>query len=350
MTLKDEAKSIFERLSHEDGARVKIALFGKSGVGKSSIINKIIGHNVAKPGIRTDTTTEVAHYEWQGLHIVDMPGYGTKGFPKESYFEKLDILSFDAFICIYDGRFYEVDVDFFKKLKERNKPCIYVRNKCDSIFQEGHTIIDLKQEITDELKSLMGQESVVIFTSCRTSPPTGISILQDAIAASLGEVQRERYFRYAKAYSASFLESKKASCEKYIALASGASAANGLNPIPGLDISIDAGILLGLFAKIKSAYGIRDESLGMKDFLPKALAPIANRIISFASKDGLMILLKKFAGRVVAKSLLKWVPFVGQIIAASAGFAITMTAGKDYLKDCHEIAEYILNQEMKNGG
>jgi small GTP-binding protein len=346
MTLRNEAKTVFARLKTEDESKVRIALFGQPGAGKSSLINAITGQQLAPEGVNTDTTTEAISYEWHSLLLVDLPGYGTKGFPRETYFSKFDILSFDAFICCFDGKLRDADVDFFTELKRRGKPCIFVRNKVDALFQRGSTIDELKKRITEEVQRTLGEKTPFIFTSCRTG--TGISTLQDAVASGLGEVARERFFRFAKAYSTTFLESKRKSCEGYIALAAGTSAANGLNPTPGLDVSVDAGILIGLFAKIKAAYGIKDESLGAKDFLPQALAPIANRIISFASKDGLMILLKKYAGRVVAKSLVKWVPFVGQLIAASAGFAITMAAGKDYLKDCHAIAEYILNEEMKN--
>lgn len=60
-----------------------------------------------------------------------------------------------------------------------------------------------------------------------------------------------------------------------------------------------------------------------------------------------MILLKKYAGRVAVKSFSKWIPFVGQLIAASIGFAITMAAGNDYLNDCHQIAEHILEEELR---
>ena len=348
MSLRNEAKSVFQRLKTEDEAKVRIALFGQPGAGKSSLINAITGQPLAPEGVTTDTTKEAVHYEWHSLYLVDLPGYGTKGFPRESYFTKFDVLSFDVFICCFDGKLRDTDVDFFLELKRRGKPCVFVRNKVDALFQRGVTVQELKKKLSEEVAGTIGKDATLLFTSCKTG--TGIAGLQDALASCLGEVERERFFRFAKAYTTSFLEKKKKSCEGYIAIAAGASAANGLNPIPGLDISIDAGILVGLFVKIKAAYGISDENLGVKDFLPQVLAPIANRLLSFASKDGLMFVLKKFAGRIATKALVKWVPFVGQLVAASAGFAITMAAGKDYLKDCHQIAEYILDHEMKNGG
>jgi GTP-binding protein EngB required for normal cell division/uncharacterized protein (DUF697 family) len=348
MQLSNEVRDVFQRLKEEEQGQVRIALFGQPGAGKSSLINAITGQRLARVGVTTDTTKSAVNYEWQSLYLVDLPGYGTKEFPRKTYFERFDLLSYDVFICCYDGKHRADDVDFFRLLQEHGKPCLFVRNKVDALFQEGHTTKELQQSLRDELADAIHEDIVLIFTSCRKGHEVGIDELQDAIAARLGEVERQRFFRSAKAYSATFLKAKKKACERYVVLAAGASAANALNPIPGCDISVDVGILLGLFSKIKSVYGIDGYDLEAKTVLPKALAPIANRIIAFASKEGLMILLKKFAGRIVAKSLLKWVPFVGQMIAASAGFGITLAVGKDYLNDCHCIAEYILDQEMNN--
>ena len=313
MSLRTEAKAAFERLAKEDQAKVRLAFFGQPGSGKSSLVNAITGQDLAPEGVQTDTTKKAVHYEWNSLFLVDLPGYGTKGFPRETYFSKFDILSFDVFICCFDGKLRDTDVDFFLELKRHGKPCLFVRNKVDTLFQRGSTSAKLKKHIREEIAATLGKDTPLLFTSCKTG--TGIPELQDSIAAGLGEVERERFFRFAKAYTKDFLEHKRKACENYVALAAAASALNGLNPIPGLDISVDAGILAALFIKIRSAYGLRDEVLGAKDFLPQALAPIANRLISFASKEGVLLLFKKIAGRVAMKSLAKWIPFHSRPIA-----------------------------------
>jgi hypothetical protein len=76
------------------------------------------------------------------------------------------------------------------------------------------------------------------------------------------------------------------------------------------------------------------------------MIPIANRVIEYATKEGVIAILKKYATKLAVKSTAKYVPFVGQAIAASAAFAMTMGAGMSYLNDVHTLAEGILNKEL----
>ena len=114
MSIAEEAATIREKLKKDDSIKVSIALFGQPGSGKSSLINKIIGKKVAKEGVVTDTTTEQAMYEHNGLQFVDLPGYDTKRFPRETFFRNFNIESFDLFLCIFSG-----------KLRQRYPPRLY---------------------------------------------------------------------------------------------------------------------------------------------------------------------------------------------------------------------------------
>ena len=58
------------------------------------------------------------------------------------------------------------------------------------------------------------------------------------------------------------------------------------------------------------------------------------------------MLLKSFAGRQAVKTFAKYIPFIGQAIAAGLGYAITSNVGNSYLSDCHELAEEILNNKL----
>ena len=53
-----EIDKIRERLDKEKNTKVKVALFGQPGAGKSSLINKIAGEQVAEVGVETDKTTD----------------------------------------------------------------------------------------------------------------------------------------------------------------------------------------------------------------------------------------------------------------------------------------------------
>lgn len=347
MSIHADVEKIKDLLKKEDKKEVKVALFGQPGAGKSSLINKITNANLAKVSPNTDTTIDKAEYEVDGLLLVDLPGYGTKKFPKETYFEKFNINQFDLFLCVTSGALHQADTEFFQDLVEAGKSCIFVSNKHDMLWQDGVELSELEKSIRDDIAKHVGQKVTVIFTSCRNN--TGIDVLIDTITNNLDAAKKERWIRSASAHSSEFLEKKRAACEKYVTYAAVASAANGVNPIPGADAAVDVGILVGLFEKIRSSYGLDDDLLAKlkNEQIVKTVAPLASRVIQYAAKEGVLLLLKKFAGRVAVKTFSKYIPVFGQAVAAGLGYAITSNAGSSYLDDCHKLAEEILNNNLK---
>ena len=351
MSIHDDADRIREQIDGINSTRVRLALFGQPGAGKSSLINRLVGRQLAPTGTKNDITRAEQPYDWNGLHLVDLPGYGTPLFPADTYFEKFDIMSFDFFLCVFAGsRLTENDVSFFKRLKDEGKQILFVCNQRDSLWSDDGTPIELiEKEIEDNLKEQISSETIkLFFTSCRNKH--GIGELSKQIWILLGNInerKQEVWARSAKAYSKDFLEEKRRACEKLVALYAALSAANTLNPIPGLDISVDLGILIALFKSVRDNYGLTDESLELaKNLFGPAAAQFINNIIGFATKDGLIQLLKRFAGRAITKEFAKWIPIVGQLISGGLAFGITMTAGTSYLNDCHSLAEKILEREL----
>lgn len=346
MNLRDYAKHIQDQISKSEETKVRVALFGQPGSGKSSLINALVGQDLAEVGVHTDTTTVSKRYEWEGLILTDLPGYDTEKFPREKYFEQFDIHSFDLFICVFQDKFREADSRFFRDLKSVGKTCLFVRNKSDNLWQRGKTRDELQQQIVADTRKHTGDSSVdVIFTSCQTY--SGLESLADGVRRSLSEAKKERWTRTAKAYSESFLEEKRKACEKLVVLMAGLSAANGLNPLPGADLAIDVGVMQGLFIKLRGSYGLSDEKLQSVAKYAPALAPIANQVIEFATREGIFLLLKQFLKRRTLKEIAKYIPFVGQAVAASLGFLLTYQAGEKYLADCHKLASTILEMELQ---
>ena len=60
-----------------------------------------------------------------------------------------------------------------------------------------------------------------------------------------------------------------------------------------------------------------------------------------------MLLLKKFAGTVATKSFSKYIPLVGQAIAAGIAFKMTLSLGEDMVDDAEEKALEIF-ESLKN--
>ncbi|CAF1085676.1 unnamed protein product [Adineta steineri] len=52
---------------------INVAIFGVTSTGKSTIINKLLGKDVAAVGIG-ETTKDIQHYDGAGYRLVDIPG------------------------------------------------------------------------------------------------------------------------------------------------------------------------------------------------------------------------------------------------------------------------------------
>src|SRR6187431_2120533 len=106
MSLQDSAEKIKAQIQADDAAHVSIALFGQPGCGKSSLINRLTGQKLAVEGVRNDVTTERQEFEWNGLTLVDLPGYDTARFPASEYLARFKVLEFDLLLCVFDGKFH----------------------------------------------------------------------------------------------------------------------------------------------------------------------------------------------------------------------------------------------------
>lgn len=345
MSLTEEAERIRARMQSEDVVRVSIALFGQPGAGKSSLINRLTGQRLAREGVKNDITTDRQEFQWNGLTLVDLPGYDTEKFPADEYLARFGVLDFDLLLCVFDGKFHEADSALFQEVTRRGKVCLFVRNKHDTLWQEDREVEDLECEVTENVVQQIGEDHPVFFTSCRLN--TGLAELETAIRTRLDPAKKDRWVRAAKAYTREFLEEKRELCERRLTWAAAASAASGTIPIPGANLAVDVPVLVSFFKFVRDTYGLTDAVLTTKEYALPTLAPLVNGVVRFASTEGVVLLLKQSSALVTAEQISKYIPFVGSVIAASLGFLITRRVGSSYLTDCHRLAEVVLDARLK---
>ncbi|WP_159038512.1 GTPase [Brumimicrobium mesophilum] len=350
MNPKEVLNKINKDLESYKNAKIKCGIIGRSGTGKSSLINAIAGEEIAEVGEIETTVNLEDPIESNGLLFYDLPGCSTSNFPKEDYIKEFKIDEFDCVILVTADRFFEDDLYLIKELLAIKKPVFIVRTKIDFSIERGlkrgvlgsATYKKIFENIEENIKGL--EVNGIYLTSADHPKKFDFSRLLEDIFFSLNSFKKERFIADINITSQKILDEKKRIAEKTVMRHSALAAANGLNPIPGLDISVDLALVVKMSKEVQSIYGLGKEQQAFNiQFLDKKSAKfIASIVLQYSTKYGgkeaIMILLKKVGSTLATKSASKWVPFVGQVIAAGIGFKMTSWLGKDMVKDAEVIA------------
>ena len=168
-----------EKLENEDeDDQIKVAVIGKPNVGKSSLINKILGQNRTIVSDIAGTTRDAIDTEFENENgkytLIDTAGIRRKSKIKESI-EKFSIMRTllaieraDVCLMMIDATQGVTDQDtkIAGEAHEAGKGVIIVVNKWDAVEKETGTLEQYKKEVYDKLKYL--SYAPIIFISAKT--------------------------------------------------------------------------------------------------------------------------------------------------------------------------------------
>ena len=152
--------------SPEEEAAVKFAVLGRPNVGKSSLVNRVLGYNRVIVSETSGTTRDAIdtpfRFKGKEFIIIDTAGIRKKsrvGYQLEKYcvvealraIERCDVslLLIDA-----EERITEQDVKIAGLIHQKGKGCVVVVNKWDLIQKDNSTIGQYVEKIKDKLKFL----------------------------------------------------------------------------------------------------------------------------------------------------------------------------------------------------
>ena len=179
----DVLDEIYDKLppkeqGEDEDDSIKVAVIGKPNVGKSSLINKILGENRAIVSDIAGTTRDAIDTEFEnekGKYVlIDTAGIRRKSKVKESI-EKFSIMRTllaieraDVCLMMIDALEGVTDQDakIAVEAHEAGKGVIIVVNKWDAFEKETGTLEKYKKEIYDQLKYL--SYAPIIFVSAKT--------------------------------------------------------------------------------------------------------------------------------------------------------------------------------------
>lgn len=177
--LLDEIVKYFDKIESAESDSIKIAVVGRPNVGKSSMVNKILGYERVIVSDVAGTTRDAVDTPFtrndKNYTIIDTAGLrrkrGVEFDTVESYSVMRSIAAIkraDVVLIIFDSseEISEQDVRIAGMVHEEGKPCIIVMNKWDVVEKDTHTIEDYKKTLDNQLAFM--DYYVPIFVSAKT--------------------------------------------------------------------------------------------------------------------------------------------------------------------------------------
>ena len=179
----DLLDEIYEKLppkSEEEAedTKIKVAMIGKPNVGKSSLLNKILGENRSIVSDIAGTTRDAIDSEyknqWGEYVLIDTAGIRKKSKVNESI-EKFSIMRTllaidraDVCLVLLDATEGVTDQDakILGEAHERGKGIILVVNKWDAVEKDDKTMNELKKDIYNKLA--YATYAPILFISAKT--------------------------------------------------------------------------------------------------------------------------------------------------------------------------------------
>lgn len=149
--------------------RLHIGVFGRTNVGKSSLLNKITNQEVSIVSDIAGTTTDVVEKSMELLPVgpvtfLDTAGLGDETELSVQRIEKtmkvVNRIDVAVVVCDFNG-IGKFENDLIEKFKELKIPYLIVVNKCDLAPKSFH--IDLKSELSNIIYTSVKKDEKIVF-------------------------------------------------------------------------------------------------------------------------------------------------------------------------------------------
>jgi hypothetical protein len=179
--LREEYKQLRVMLDKLENGHLHIAVFGRVSVGKSSILNALLGKQAFSVSILHGETKTEGIEEWQevdagGVYLIDTPGINEiDGEQRELLAHEVASRS-DLLLFVVDSDLTDVELNALKMVAATNRPIILVVNKADQYNDDE--VLQLRTIIRKRVKGLIAPENIV-FSAASPSKQTVIYVDDD---------------------------------------------------------------------------------------------------------------------------------------------------------------------------
>ena len=318
--------------------RLNIIVVGKSGVGKSTLINSVFRDNLAETGLGRPVTRSIRQTSKEGypLTIYDTPGFeldhGQQSQVKDEILTLIQkgVASRDVnkaihciWYCINVGSNRTFDASELRWLQEFTRENRVTHVPVIIVLTQG-----CPRKKAQQMKALVEAENLDIvqvvpvlaqdmeFDEEYTARAYGLDTLIHVMSEALGEELQETLQNVQKVS----LEAKKKYAHAAVAAAVTAAFGEGFAPVPFADAAMLIPTQVTMIASITAIFGLNISKSILTSFVSSALGA-----------GGATIL-----GRSITSNVLKLVPGVGTVaggtISGATAGLVTTALGEAYIK------------------
>ena len=316
---------------------LNILILGKTGVGKSTLINSAFHEELAKTGVGKPVTEHIRPLSKRDfpLTIYDTPGLELSGsHTAEKLLAEVKTLVkkgihsgsvSEAIHCIWycistpTHRIEQAEIDFLKGLctdsYTRDVPIVIVLTQSYSTSDARALMREIEKERLPIDKIIPVLAKIYVIDGMVIKRPYGLEELMNAMDEIIPEAVRTTFTSVEKAN----LGLKKKAAHSAVLRAASRAATIGAVPIPVADATLLIPNQVAMIAKITSIFGIS---------MPKGT--IMAVLSGLLGTSGATI-----GGRTIVTSLLKLIPGAGSVvggaISAATAAALTAALGEAYI-------------------
>ncbi|MFZ1567589.1 MAG: GTP-binding protein [Thiolinea sp.] len=177
-TLKDDYTQVQSMLDKLEHGHIHIAVFGRVSVGKSSLLNALLGKDAFSVSVLHGETKTTDFHAWEeysegGLYLIDTPGINEiAGEDRERMAHEVATRA-DLVLFVIDGDLTDVEFRALKTVAASHRPTILVVNKADRYTDKEKQ--QLKTVLEERAQGVLEPENI-IFTTAQASRQTVIYI------------------------------------------------------------------------------------------------------------------------------------------------------------------------------
>lgn len=177
-TLKDDYSQVQSMLDKLEHGHIHIAVFGRVSVGKSSLLNALLGKDAFSVSVLHGETKTTDFHAWDeysdgGLYLIDTPGINEiAGEDRERMAHEVATRA-DLVLFVIDGDLTEVEFRALKTVTASHRPTILVVNKADRYTDKEKQ--QLRTVLEERTQGILEPENI-IFTTAQASRQTVIYV------------------------------------------------------------------------------------------------------------------------------------------------------------------------------